>query len=402
MTKIETLLKTLCPNGVEYRRLGTLGFFYSGLTGKCKDDFKNGNNKFITYMNVYKNSSIDIEQCESVFISDNERQNVVKSGDVLFTGSSETADECGMSSVYNFDDSVYLNSFCFGFRINNLNLYNVDFLKHLFRSTNVRKQIIKTASGVTRFNVSKQKMENIKIPVPPLAVQGEIVRILDNFTELTARKKQYEFYRNHLLSFDDDVPRVKLGDLFDTKNGYTPSKNNANFWNNGTIPWFRMEDIRENGRILSDSIQHITAEAVKGSVFKKDSIIISTSATIGEYALLRCESVSNQRFTYLNLKEKYKKDFDIMFLFHYCWKLSEFCKNNLNQGNFASVDMTRFNNFEFPKPSLSEQERIIKILDHFDALCNDISMGLPAEIAARQRQYEHYRDELLNFEKVAL
>ena len=91
-----------------------------------------------------------------------------------------------------------------------------------------------------------------------------------------------------------------------------------------------------------------------------------------------------------------------MFLFHYCWKLSEFCKNNLNQGNFASVDMTRFNNFEFPSPSLPEQKRIVKILDRFDTLCNDISTGLPAEIAARQRQYEHYRDELLNFEKVAL
>lgn len=188
-----------------------------------------------------------------------------------------------------------------------------------------------------------------------------------------------------------------MSELFDTKNGYTPSKNNATFWDNGTIPWFRMEDIRENGRILSDSIQHITKEALKGSVFKKDSIIISTSATIGEYALLKCESVSNQRFTYLMLKEKHKQQFDIMFLFYYCRKLSEFCKNHLNKGNFASVDMSSFNNFEFPVPPLEEQKRIVKILDRFDTLCSDISQGLPAEIEARQKQYEYYRDKLLNF-----
>lgn len=97
----------------------------------------------------------------------------------------------------------------------------------------------------------------------------------------------------------DCIKYVELREAFDLKNGYTPLKSNATFWKNGTIPWFRMEDIRENGRILSDSMQHITPEAVKGSLFPANSIIVATSATIGEHALITVDSLANQRFTYL-------------------------------------------------------------------------------------------------------
>ncbi|GAA7596806.1 hypothetical protein JP0035_07720 [Helicobacter pylori] len=90
-----------------------------------------------------------------------------------------------------------------------------------------------------------------------------------------------------------------LEEVFEIKNGYTPSKNNLEFWEKGTIPWFRMEDIRENGRILKDSIQHITPKALKGKkLFPKNSIIISTTATIGEHALLIVDSLANQQFTF--------------------------------------------------------------------------------------------------------
>ncbi len=160
-----------------------------------------------------------------------------------------------------------------------------------------------------------------------------------------------------------------------------------------------MEDIRENGRILNEAIQKVSFSAIKGNVFPKNSIIVSTSATIGEHALITCESLANQRFTYLILKDEYKNKFNIFFLFYYCYKLKEYCLNCLNQGNFASVDMTKFNKFEFPIISLKEQERIVKILDQFDTLCNDITRGLPAEIELRKKQYEYYRDKLLTFKE---
>jgi type I restriction enzyme S subunit len=215
--KLGKLIAEFCPEGVEYKRLGEIGYFYGGLSGKSKYDFANGNAKFITYMNVYSNLAVDTEISEMVKIGENEKQNTVKHGDILFTGSSETLDECGISSVLTKEtnEKLYLNSFCFGFRLIDKDLLLPDFSKYLFRSKEIRKQIKRTASGVTRFNVSKKKMEQVVIPVPPLPIQQEIVRILDNFTELTAelttkltteleaRQKQYEYYRDKLLSFKE-------------------------------------------------------------------------------------------------------------------------------------------------------------------------------------------------------
>lgn len=140
----------------------------------------------------------------------------------------------------------------------------------------------------------------------------------------------------------DGVEYKNLGELFDTKNGYTPSKSNPSYWENGTIPWFRMEDIRENGHILGEASQCVAECAIKGKPFPANSIIVATSATIGEHALITVPSLANQRFTYLMLKKQYQKLFDIRFLFYYCFKLDEYCKSNLNQGNFASVDMKKF------------------------------------------------------------
>lgn len=183
------------------------------------------------------------------------------------------------------------------------------------------------------------------------------------------------------------------------KSVYTPSTSNKEYWATNDIPWFRVEDIRANGRILNDSIQHVSFSAIKGKVFPANSIIISTSATIGEHALITCESIANQRFTYLMLKDQYKDKYNIKYLFYYCFLLADFCRENLQQGSFASVDMSKFNKFEFPIPPIEVQERIVKVLDNFDAICSDLGIGLPAEIEKRQKQYEYYRDKLLTFEE---
>ena len=217
MSKLQELIQQYCPKGVEYKKLGELGEFYGGLSGKSKDDFKNGNAKFITYMNVYSNIRLNLNVNERVKIGENESQRTIEYGDVLFTGSSETPDECGFSSVLcdKTDEKLYLNSFSFGFRFNDKELFNPEFTKYLFRSDELRKQISRTASGVTRFNVSKEKMKRVIIPLPPLPVQNEIVKILDRFAEyaaelhaelqaeLQARQEQYEYYRNKLLSFNE-------------------------------------------------------------------------------------------------------------------------------------------------------------------------------------------------------
>ncbi|MCO6565171.1 MAG: restriction endonuclease subunit S [Apibacter sp.] len=397
---------------VKWKPLGEVAEIYGGLTGKIKADFENGNMPYISYKNIFDNIEVNFNELETVQIADSENQHEVKYGDVLFTGSSETADEAGISSVVTtkFKDKVYLNSFSFALRFNDGIEILPEFSKYLFRSHFMRCEISKTASGVTRFNISKMRFKKIQIPIPPLHIQTEIVRILDKFTaltaeltaELTARKKQYNYYRDKLLTFkENEVEWKTVEEIFYLKNGYTPSKSESKFWENGDIPWFRMEDIRENGRVLNDALQKINKIAVKGGkLFSENSIIISTSATIGEHALVTVSYLSNQRFTNISLKEEYQDHFDIKFVFYYCFILCNWCKKNTTVSNFSSVDMNGFKKFKFPIPPLKEQARIVEILDKFDALTNSITEGLPREIALRQKQYEYYRNLLLDFPKV--
>ena len=189
----------------------------------------------------------------------------------------------------------------------------------------------------------------------------------------------------------DGVEYKKLKEIFNTKNGYTPSKSNESYWENGTIPWFRMEDIRENGHILSDSIQHVNLNAIKGELFPANSIIVATSATVGEHALITVPSLANQRFTYLMLKHEYANAFDIKFLFYYCYKLDLWCLSHLNQGSFPSVDMKQFSQFEIPVPPLAIQNEIVKLLDNF----TELTAELTAELALRKKQYEWYCGSLI-------
>ncbi|AHN34540.1 restriction endonuclease subunit S [Helicobacter pylori] len=188
-----------------------------------------------------------------------------------------------------------------------------------------------------------------------------------------------------------------LEEVFEIKNGYTPSKNNPEFWEKGTIPWFRMEDIRENGRILKDSIQHITPKALKGKkLFPKNSIMISTTATIGEHALLIVDSLANQRFTFLSKKANCGIALDMKFFFYQCFLLGEWCKKNTNVSGFASVDMTAFKKYKFPIPPLEIQQEIVKILDAF----TELNTELNTELKARKKQYQYYQNMLLDFKGI--
>ena len=186
-----------------------------------------------------------------------------------------------------------------------------------------------------------------------------------------------------------------LGEVFDLKNGYTPSKSVKEYWENGSIPWFRMEDIRENGRILDSALQQISESAIKGGkLFPANSIIMATSATIGEHALITVPFLANQRFSNLSLKPEFTDKFNIYFLYYYCFNLSEWCKKNTTTSSFASVDMNGFKRFPIPIPPLETQQKIVKILDKF----TEMEATLEAELALRKRQYQYYRDFLLDFD----
>ncbi|WP_118785850.1 restriction endonuclease subunit S [Haemophilus haemolyticus] len=194
-----------------------------------------------------------------------------------------------------------------------------------------------------------------------------------------------------------EVEWKTLDEIFHLKNGYTPSKGVKEYWENGSIPWFRMEDIRENGRILNTALQKVSESAVKGGkLFPANSIIIATSATIGEHALITIPFLANQRFTVLSLKPEYIDKFNIYFLYHYCFTLDDWCQKNTTMSSFASVDMNGFRRFPIPIPPLSIQTEIVRILDALTALTSELT----SELILRQKQYEYYREKLLSFDSL--
>ncbi|WP_120861952.1 restriction endonuclease subunit S [Helicobacter pylori] len=406
MHKIERLLQTLAPKGVEFRKLGEVCDFQKG---------KSITKKAVTFGKVP--------------VISGGRQPAYYHNEANRSGETIAISSSGVYAGYvsYWDIPVFLaDSFSVSPKQKTL------MPKYLFHYLTTQQDAIhatKSTGGIP--HVYSKDLQNFLIPIPPLEIQQEIVKILDAFTELNtelnARKKQYQYYQNMLLDFKDinqnhkdakisaktypkrlktllqtlapkGVEFKTLEEVFEIKNGYTPSKNNPEFWEKGTIPWFRMEDIRENGRILKDSIQHITPKALKGKkLFPKNSIIISTTATIGEHALLIVDSLANQRFTFLSKKANCDIALDMKFFFYQCFLLGEWCKNNINVSGFASVDMTAFKKYKFPIPPLEIQQEIVTILDQFSALTTDLQAGIPAEIKARKKQYEYYREKLLAF-----
>ena len=197
---------------------------------------------------------------------------------------------------------------------------------------------------------------------------------------------------------DQPVEWKKLGEVFITRNGYTPSKSNPEYWEGGTIPWYRMEDIRENGRILSDALQHITPKGVKGNgLFKANSIILATTATIGEHALITTDALCNQQLTNFEIKEDFKDKLLSKFVFYYFYVIDDWCKKNVNVSSFPSVSVPKLKKLDFPIPPLSVQSRIVEILDKFTALEAELEEQLQAELELRKKQYAYYREQLLNF-----
>jgi len=412
MSRIDELIAEHCSGGVEYKTLGEIGYFYGGLTGKSKEDFKDGNAKFITYMNVFSNLEVNINMPDRVKIGVTERQNTVRFGDVLFTGSSETRDECGMTAVLTdkTNEPLYLNSFCFGFRLNDTSLLSPSFSKYLFRSETLRKQIIRTASGVTRFNVSKEKMKKVRIPLPPLPVQQEIVYLLDNFSkltfeltetlnaELTTRKKQYEFYRDFLLTFDAPRERerrvaqwVRLSEV----SIYSDSRIAASELNDCTYVGVDNLLPNKNGKTTSSYLpttgnftEYRSGDILIGNIrpyLKKIWLADNSGGTNGDVLVIRItdKNVIPRFFYYSLSSDKF---------FSYSMQHAKGAK--MPRGSKDAVMR-----YQIPLPPLAEQARIVAILDKFYALTTDITAGLPAEITARQKQYEWYRDRLLRFEE---
>jgi type I restriction enzyme S subunit len=405
VSRFGDLIAELCPNGVEHRSLGDVATTVSGLSGKAKSDFTDGNSRFVSYKNAFANLAVNQHAADFVKMAEGERQNRLRVGDIVFTGSSESVEDVGMSSVVMTEPSepLYLNSFCFAVRFNDGGFVDPGFSKYLFRSDGVRKQIRQSASGVTRINISKARFMKIQIPVPPPEVQREIIRILDQFTELEAaldaeleaRKRQYDHYLQLLTSpftvngdLKDGWVRARVGDVAKIEKGRTPIQKASA----GEYPLVATSRERQS----SDQFD-FDAKAV--------CVPLISSKGHGVASISRLYFQSGKFALGTILAAIIPTDTDVLsaeFLFYYLearknWLLVPLMRGGAN----VSLTVGSLRSVIIYLPPIGDQLRIVGALGSLNALTGDEHAGLPAELAARRKQHAYYRDKLLTFEEAA-
>lgn len=398
MNRVEELIQQLCPNGVEWKKLGD-------------------------YIELYTGEQLNKDAMLSDGVYPVMNGGVVASG---FTDSfNEEADTITISQggasagfVNWIESKFWAGAHCFIVKVINdkiINRYLYFFLKNSER----KMMLSKYGAGIP--SLSKESVNKLLIPIPPLPIQQEIVRILDTFTELQkeltanlqteldARKKQYAYYRDCLLNFEgvDGVEWKKLGEVLRSiRTGLNPrtffklnTPDAGSYYvtirefSNGKLKFTSITDkINEKARVLCNNRSNL----------ELDDVLFSGTGTIGETYVINQEPLN------WNIKEgvyalKPIKTIILPQYLQYILSQSNIKSKYLklaDGGTVKSISMKKLNDFSIPIPPLPEQRRIVAILDHFETLVNDLSVGLPAELEARRKQYEYYRDKLLTFDRV--
>lgn len=351
------------------KKLGDLGFSFSGLSGKTIDDFGEGK-PFIPYMNIFTNGKIDSKQLEYVRIAENERQNKVEQGDWFFTTSSETPDEVGMTSVLVEDiGEAYLNSFCFGFRLYDKSEFEPEFVSYLFRSLELRKKISLFAQGSTRYNLPKQQMFNkLYISYPSsLSEQRRIASILssadkviDSTQKLIAKYKSIkQGMMEDLLKPKEGWKKVKLGEV----GKISMCKRVFSFETSieGEIPFYKIGTF---GKTADAFITRQLFEEYKNkfSYPKVGDILISASGTIGRTVVYDGEPAYFQDSNIIWIDND-----ETIILNQFLYYQYKIISWNLEGSTIARLYNDNFNKIEIFVPDFSEQCRIASILSSIDA-----------------------------------
>ena len=407
MSKLDELIKELCPNGVEYKKLGEVCNFQNGFAFKSTL-FKENGEAILRITNI-SNGIINEEDLKYFLLGDykeNLGNYIVSKNDIVIAMSGATTGKIGIN---NTSKKFYLNQRVGKF-IPNIVKLNNRFLYHFLLSKGLEILKISSVSGAQP-NLSTENIKNLVIPVPPLEVQEEIAKILDNYTksveelkeklneELIARKNQYSWYRDYLLKFENKVKIVKLKDIATEM-----------YRGNG----IKKEEVRETGipcvrygEIYTD--YGISFEKTK-SYTDENLIINKKYIEYGDILFaITGESVEEigKSTAYIG-KEKCLVGGDILVMKHkqdpvyLSYILStENAQKQKSKGKIKSkvvhTNATDIGEIEIPLPPLEVQKRIVEVLDNFEKICNDLNIGLPAEIEARQKQYEFYRNFLLTF-----
>ncbi|EOW9820397.1 restriction endonuclease subunit S [Escherichia coli] len=291
-----------------------------------------------------------------------------------------------------------------------------EYLYYALSSDSFFSYSMQHAKGAKMPRGSKDAILNYQIPIPcpsapekSLAIQSEIVRILDKFTALTAeltaelnmRKKQYNYYRDQLLSFKEgEVEWKSLEDIALFRRGSFPQPYGNSEWydGEGCMPFVQVADVADSGFTLhTKTKQQISKIAQSKSVFvEAGTIVVTLQGTIGRVAITQYDCYVDRTLAiFTNFKVKINKKY-----FAYQLKAKFDSEKEFARGStLKTITKEEFSKFQLPIPSINEQNRIVSLLDKFDTLAHSIKQGLPREIELRQKQYEYYRDLLLSFPK---
>ncbi len=411
MSKLDELFRELCPNGVEYKKLGEIATVLRGASPRPIKKYITNDSDGVNWIkigDVPVGSKYITQSEEKITKEGAEKSRYVRKGDFILSNSMSfgrpyilAIDGCihdGWLSISNFKD-VFLS----------------DYLYYLLSSSAIQQEMKKRASfGGAVQNLNADIVKALVLPVPPIEVQREIVRMLDSYTEsvvelqrqlaaeLTARKTQYSYYRDNLLSFNMTASKKKIGEITRV---FSAARVHKNEWTQEGVPFYRSSDVVskfngvENSRgkvyISFDLYQRLSAKSGK---IMKDDILITGGGTIGiPYIVPSNEPLYVKDADLLCIKKS--KEFNSRFLYHYflSTEFRKYLKNITHNATIAHYTISQIEDTPVPLPPLDVQNRIVNVLDNFEKICSDLNIGLPAEIEARQKQYEYYRDKLLTF-----
>lgn len=387
MSKIDDLIAEYCPDGVERKPLGAIAKLYRG-NGLQKKDFTDKGIGCIHYGQIYMRYDTFTSQTIS-FVDKKLADKLLKvhPNDLIVTATSENLEDVCKAVAWLGGSDIVTG----GHSIVVRHHQNAKYLSYYFQTLDFFQRKRAYVHGTKVMEIKKDDLAKIVVPVPPLTVQEEIVRILDSFSsleaeleaELEARRKQYAYYRNELLTFDRErVQWLKLGE--------------AAFINKGTYIT-KKQVIPGNIPVILGGVE--PAYWHSESNHDGEGIVISRSGANAGFASYWNEPIFVSDGFVLDATP----GIDMRFLFHVL-KKQQAKLHSMKRGSGVPHINSKMlaNNVAIPVPPLEEQQHVVSILDRFDKLTNDLSSGLPAEIEARRKQYEYYRDRLLSFDELAV
>ena len=385
MSRIDDLIAEYCPDGVKHQTLGEIGEFIRG-NGIQKRDFQDSGFGCIHYGQIYTYYGLFADHTKS-FIDPNlaEKRKKAYKGDLVIATTSENEEDVCKACAWLGEEPIAISGDAYIFRHHQ----NPKYISYCFQSELFQSQKKKYITGTKVLRVNGDAMAKIHVPVPPLPVQEEIVRILDSFSsleaeleaELEARRKQYTQYRDELLKFER-VLIASLGELCKISVGRK----------NGTAGEFGEYPYVNAGTSMSGFVNEWSEEG---------DCVTTPSRGQGGMGFVAYQASRFWCGPLCYVMRSKHSDVMIKYVYYYLCSHKADILGLVHEGGTPAINKSELAGLRILVPPFEEQQRIVSILDRFDKLTNDLSSGLPAEIEARHKQYEYYRDRLLSFDELA-